>query len=101
MSYKVLLNVSTKGFKDYLKCASTYKRASPKKKIDLIEMIVYGCMSGTLNKKDLKDIKIKEAKQILNKNSIINSLPGHENLGLKKKEIKSYVKEKTCIDVTK
>ena len=50
-------------------------------------MIVYGCMSGTLNKKDLKDITIKEAKQILNKNSItINSLPGHGNVGLKKKE---------------
>ena len=49
-------------------------------------MIVYGCMSGTLNKKDLKNVTTKEAKQILNKNSItINSLPGHGNMGLKKK----------------
>ena len=31
------------------------QRNSPKKKTDLIEMIVYGCMSGTLNKKHLKD----------------------------------------------
>ena len=63
-------------------------------------MIVYGCMSGTLNKKDLKNVTIKEAKQILNKNSItINSLPGHGNMGLKKKEIKSQIKEKTFIKV--
>ena len=82
----VLMNVSTKGLNNYLECASIYKGTSPKKKTDLIEMIVYGCMSGTLNKKDLKDVTIKEAKQILNKNSItINSLPGHGNIGLKKK----------------
>ena len=94
-----LMNVSTKGLKDCLECASIYKGTSPKKKTDLIEMIVYGCMSGTLNKKDLKDITIKEAKQILNKNSItINSLPGHGNMGLKKKEIKSQIKEKTFIE---
>ena len=95
-----LMNMSTKALKDYLECASIYKGTSPKKKTDLIEMIVYGCMSGTLNKKDLKDITIKEAKQILNKNSItINSLPGHGNMGLKKKEIKSQIKEKTFIKV--
>ena len=96
----VLMNVSTKGLKDYLECASIYKGTSPKKKTDLIEMIVYGCMTGTLNKKDLEDISKKQAKQILNKNSItINSLPGHGNLGLKKKEIKPCVKEKTLIKV--
>ena len=96
----VLMNVSTKGLKDYLECASIYKGTSPKKKTDLIEMIVYGCMTGTLNKKDLEDISTKQAKQILNKNSItINSLPGHGNLGLKKKEIKPCVKEKTFIKV--
>ena len=94
------MNVSSKGLKDYLSCVSIYNGASPKKKTDLIEMIVYGCMSGTLNKKDLKNVTIKEAKQILNKNSItINSLPGHGNMGLKKKEIKSQIKEKTFIKV--
>ena len=52
-------------------------------------MVGYTCMNGTLNKKDIEDITIKEAKQILNKNSItINSLPGLGNMGLKKKEIK-------------
>ena len=45
---------------------------------------------------------IKQANQILNKNNItIDSLPGYGNMVLKKKEIISHVKEKTCIDVTK
>ena len=64
------MNVSTKGLKDYLECASIYKGTSPKKKTDLIEMIVYGCMTGTINKKDIEDISINQVKQILNKNSI-------------------------------
>ena len=97
-----LMNVSSKGLKIYLECASIYKGASPKKKTDLIEMIVYECMTGTLNKKDLEDISIKQAKQILNKNNItINLLPGHGNISLKKKEIKPCVKEKTCIVAAK
>ena len=91
---------TAKGLTDYLECASIYKGTSPKKTTDLIEMIFYGCMTGILNKKDLRDISIKQAKQILNKNSIsINSLPGHGNMGLKKKEIKSQVKEKIFIKV--
>ena len=61
-----LMNASTKTLKDYLECASIYKGASPKKKTDLIEMIVYGCMTRTLNKKDIEDISIKQEKQILN-----------------------------------
>ena len=64
------MNVSTKGLKDYLECASIYKGTSPKKKTDLIEMIVYGCMTRTINKKDIEDISINQVKQILNKNNI-------------------------------
>ena len=52
---KFLMNVSKKGLKDYLEYASIYKGTSPKKKTDLIEMVVYGCMTGTLNKKDLEE----------------------------------------------
>ena len=33
------------------KIASVYTGTSPKKKTDLIEMIVYGCKTRTLNKK--------------------------------------------------
>ena len=40
-----LMNVSTKALNDYLECAFIYKGTSSKKKTDLIEMIVYGCMS--------------------------------------------------------
>ena len=40
-----LMNVSAKGFRDYLECANIYKGTSPKKKTDLIEMIIYGCIS--------------------------------------------------------
>ena len=80
------MNVSTKGLKDYLECASIYKGTSLKKKTDLIEMIVYGFMTGTLNKKDSKSIK--QANQILNRNNItIDSLPGYGNMGLKKKHL--------------
>ena len=39
------MHVSTKGLKDYLKCASIYNGSSTKKKTDLIEMIIYGCIT--------------------------------------------------------
>ena len=80
------MNVSTKGLKDYLECASIYKGTSFKRKTDLIQMIVYGCLTGTLNKKDSKSIK--QANQILNRNNItIDSLPGYGNMELKKKHL--------------
>ena len=95
-----LMNVSTKALKNYLECTNIYKGTSTKKKTDLVERIAYGCMTGTLNKRDLEDISIKQANQILNKNNItIKSLLGYENVGLKKKEIKPFVKEKTFINV--
>ena len=37
---KFLMNVSTKGLKDYLECAPIYKGTSPKKKTDLIEIFI-------------------------------------------------------------
>ena len=40
-----LMNVSAKGLRDYLECANIYKETSPKKKTDLIEMIIYGYIS--------------------------------------------------------
>ena len=40
------------------------------KKTGLIEMMVYGCMTGTTTKKDIEDISIKQVKQMLNKNNI-------------------------------
>ena len=46
------MNVSTKGLNDYLECASIYKGTSPKKKTDLVEVLVHRCMTETFNKKD-------------------------------------------------
>ena len=95
-----LMNVSTKALRDYLECASIYKGTSPKNKTDLIEMTFYGCISEKLDKKEVEDISIKQANQILNKNNItIKSLPGYGIAGLRKKEIKPFVKEKTFINI--
>ena len=40
-----LMHVSGKALRDYLECANIYKETSPKKKTDLIEMIIYGYIS--------------------------------------------------------
>ena len=44
----ILMNISTQALKDNLKCTNIYKMNSSKKKTDLIEMIVYGCITGGL-----------------------------------------------------
>ena len=49
------MSVSTQALRDYLECANIYKGDSPKKKTDLIEMIVYGCITEKLNKKGIED----------------------------------------------
>ena len=43
-------------------------------------MIVYGCITNTLDKNKTEDISIKEANKIINKNQImLKSLPGYGN----------------------
>ena len=97
-----LMNVSTKALRDYLECANIYKGTSPKKKTNPIKMIIYGCITEKIDKKEIEDISIKHAIQILNKNNIIvKSLPGYGNTDLKKKEIRPFVKEKPFIKVSK
>ena len=96
----ILMNMSTQAFKDYLKSANIYKGNASKKKTDLVEMIVYGCITDKLNKKVLEDISTKQANQILNKSKIIvKSLPGYGNAELKKKDIKLSVTEKPFIQL--
>ena len=61
-------------------------------------MIVYGCMNGKLKNKIVKDISLKRAITILRYNFyniIIKSLPGNGNMGLRKKDIKPYVENKS------
>ena len=45
----ILMNISTQSLRDYLKCANSYEGNTSKKKTDLIEMIVYGCVTDKLN----------------------------------------------------
>ena len=46
-----LMNVSTQALRYYLECTNIYKGNPSKKKTDLIEMIIYGCVTEKLNKK--------------------------------------------------
>ena len=94
----ILMNISTQSLRDYFKCANIYKGNASKKKTDLIEMIVYGCITDKLNNKGVEDIWTKQANQILNKsNIVVKSLPGYGNAELKKKYIKLIFKENPFI----
>ena len=94
----ILMNMSTQALRDFLERANIYTGNASKKKTDLVEMIVYGCITDKLNKKVLEDISSKHANQILNRSkTIIKSLPGYGNAELKKKDIKPSVTEKTFI----
>ena len=65
-----------------------------------MEMIIYGCVTEKLDNKEIEDISIKQANQILNKSNIrAKSLPEHGNMGLRKKGIKLFVKEKRFIQI--
>ena len=87
-----LNEVSSQSLRHYLKLANIYDRNSNKKKSDLTEMIIYGCMNEKLKNKRVEDISINKAYSILKqKDIIIKSLPGYGNLGLRKKDIKPYV----------
>ena len=67
----ILMNISTPALRDYLKLANISKGNSSKKKTNLVEMIVYGCINNKLNKNELKDISIKETNKILKEKGII------------------------------
>ena len=88
-----LNEVSTKSLRDYLRLASIYDGNSNKKKSDLIEMIIYGCINGKLNNnKNIDDISTNKAHNILKENDIvIKSLPGYGIIIKRKKDIKPYI----------
>ena len=88
------MNVSAQALRDNSECVNIYKGASPKKKTDLIEMIIYGCITEKLNKREIEDISIKQVNQILNKNNIVvKSLP-RINAGLRKKKKLKHILKK-------
>ena len=80
-----------------------YKGNSSKKKTNLVEVIVYGCITNKLNKNEIEDISIKETNKILKENGIIlKSLPGYGNTEVKRKDMKpcdNYVDDKLSIQV--
>ena len=85
---KILMNISTSSLRGYLKLADIYDGNSNKKKTDLVEMIIYECITNKINKGDIQDISIKKARKILKEKEInIKSLPGYGNMGLRKKDI--------------
>ena len=91
-----LNDVSSRALRAYLGLAEVYDGNANKKKSDLIEMIVYGCMNGKLKNKVVDEISVKRAYTILRENNInIKSLPGYGNMGLRKKDIKPYVENKS------
>ena len=93
---KFLNEVSSSALRKYLGAAEVYDGNANKKKSDLIEMIVYGCINGKLNNKTVDDISFNRAITVLREHKIsIKSLPGNGNMRLRKKDIKPYVKNKS------
>ena len=93
---KFLNEVSSSALRNYLGAAEVYDDNANKKKSDLIEMIVYGCMNGKLKNKIVEDMSFNRAITILREHKIIiKSLPGKDNMGLRKKDIKPYVENKS------
>ena len=60
-----LMNVSTSALRKYLKLANIYKGESTKKKAELTEMIIYGCITNGINKYEIKEISKDQANKIL------------------------------------
>ena len=84
-----LMNISTQALRDYLRLANIYKGNSSKKNTDLVEMIVYGCITNKLNKNEIKDISPNETSNILKEYEIIlKSLPGYGNAEVKREDMK-------------
>ena len=77
-----LNRVSSNALRAYLGLAEVYDGNANKKKSDLIEMIVYGCMNGKLKNKVVDEISVKRVHIILRENNIkFKSLPGYGNMG--------------------
>ena len=89
-----LMNMTSQSLRSYLNLANIYDGNSNKKKTDLVEMIVYGCITNKLNKEPIKDISMNRAHNILKeKDILIKSLSGYGNSILRKRDTKPYVSE--------
>ena len=89
-----LMNMSSQALRFYLKHANIYDGNSNIKKTDLVETIVYGCITNQISKEPIKDITSNKVNTILKeKNILIKSLPVYANSELRKKDIKPHVIE--------
>ena len=92
-----LNEVSSQSLRSYLSLANIYDGDPNKKKSDVIETIICGCMNGKLKNMNFDDISINRANSILKEKDIsIKSLPGYGNLGLRRRDIKPYAENKEC-----
>ena len=93
---KFLNQVSSSALRKYLGAAEVYDGNANKKKSDLIEMIVDGFMNGKLKSKIVEDILFKRVLTTLKEhNTTIKSLLGNGKMRLRKKDIKTCVKNKS------
>ena len=61
-------------------------------------MIVYGHITNEINKMNPVDISKTERNQILKQNEInVRSLPGHGNVGRKRKDIMASTNNSECV----
>ena len=92
-----LSEVSSQSLRSYLRSANVYDGNSNKKKSDLIEIIIYGCVNGSLRNKQFDDISNNQVNIIFKETNIsIKSLPECGNLGLKKRDLKQYRENEEC-----
>ena len=92
-----LNKVSSQSLRSYLRLANIYDENATKKKSNLIEMIIYGCINGKLKDKQIDDISINKSHGILKEKDInIRPIPGYGNRGLRKKDFKPYVENNQC-----
>ena len=66
-----LMNVSSEALENYLDMTNIYCEKSTKKKIHLVEMDIYGCITNTLVKANIKDIATKESKRLLKEHKML------------------------------
>ena len=94
-----LMNISTEALVNYLDMGNIYVGKSTKKKTQLAEMIVYGRITNTINKKSIKDICTRDLNKLMVEHKIlVKSLPRYGNKGLKKKYI-APIDSKTSIKI--
>ena len=66
-----LMNVSSEELGNYLDMANIYCGKSTKNKIHLVEMVIYGCITNTVVKTNIKDIPTKELNRLLKEHKIL------------------------------